>query len=118
MAVPFDPLLICPALIGRAPHLETPDRLLTLAASGHGQIALVAGEAGVGKSRLVAEIEKHAIAQGYAVLRGRCFEADRSLPYAPLLDLLRVDLPAYTPEAIAPALGPVAAQLVGLLPEY
>src|SRR5262245_41163041 len=103
MAMPFNPLLICPALIGRAPHLEVLDRLLTLAASGHGQIALVTGEAGVGKSRLAAEMETHAVAQGFAVLRGRCFEPDRSLPFAPLLDLLRVDLAAYTPEAIAPA---------------
>src|SRR2546425_851594 len=98
MAVPFDPLLICPALIGRAPQLETLDRLLTQTASGHGQIALIVGGAGVGKSRLVAEMETHAVAQGFAVLRGRCFEPDRTLPYAPLLDLLRVDLAASTPE--------------------
>jgi len=57
-----------------------------------GQTALIAGEAGVGKSRLVAEISARARGRGRAVMQGRCFEPDRALPYMPLLDLLRTYL--------------------------
>ena len=47
--------IVCPALIGRTPSLEALLRLMEQACGGHGHILLIAGEAGMGKSRLVAE---------------------------------------------------------------
>src|SRR5262249_41403696 len=56
---------------------------------GEGHIALISGEAGIGKSRLVSEVKTNAVTQGFLLLQGNCFPRDVSYPYAPLLDLLR-----------------------------
>ena len=64
-------------------------RLWLDACAGRRGAALVTGEAGIGKSRLVAEALAGLDAERARVLRGRCFEPDRALPYAPILDLLR-----------------------------
>jgi hypothetical protein len=50
---------------------------------------LLCDEAGIGKSRLVAEMKTFALARGFQCLQGHCFPADLSCPYAPLLDLFR-----------------------------
>jgi DNA-binding NarL/FixJ family response regulator len=117
MAAPFETSVICPVLIGRELQLAALGRLIAQAYRGHGQTALVAGEAGIGKSRLVAEIKRHAVQQGFAVLQGRCFEPDGVLPYAPLLDLLRAFVAVQPPNDVAELLGTTAAELVKLLPE-
>ena len=74
-----------PVVIGRHQELATLDALLN---GGRG-VLLISGEAGIGKSRLAREAVAHAAARGYRVLQGACFDRDQSLPYAPLLDLLR-----------------------------
>ncbi len=48
----LDRPVVCPVLIGRAPHLEVLERYLKQAVENRGQTLLIAGEAGVGKSRL------------------------------------------------------------------
>jgi DNA-binding NarL/FixJ family response regulator len=89
MHTPLDKPIVCPITIGRDPHLAAVDRLLDQLIAGSGQTLLVAGEAGIGKSRLVAETKARAAERGVLVLQGQCFETDRSLPYAPFVDLLR-----------------------------
>src|SRR5215472_18432397 len=89
MQTPLDKPIVCPITIGRDPHLAAVDRLLYQLIAGSGQTLLVAGEAGIGKSRLVAETKARAAERGVLVLQGQCFETDRSLPYAPFVDLLR-----------------------------
>jgi DNA-binding CsgD family transcriptional regulator/tetratricopeptide (TPR) repeat protein len=84
-----DSPIVCPITIGREAHLSAVDRLLDQLLSGSGQTLLVTGEAGIGKSRLVAETRVRAAERGTLVLQGHCFETDRSLPYAPFVDLLR-----------------------------
>ncbi|MBV9311069.1 MAG: AAA family ATPase, partial [Solirubrobacterales bacterium] len=79
-----------PLFIGRTAELETFDRLLEAAASGRGGALLVAGEAGIGKSRLVAEIEARADRARALVLVGECLElADGELAFAPIVSALR-----------------------------
>jgi predicted ATPase len=89
MNAPFQTALVCPLLLAHEPQLAALDSMLTQAREGHGRTVLVSGEAGVGKSRLVAEVQVHAQQHGVVLIQGRCFEPDRVLPYAPLLDLLR-----------------------------
>jgi DNA-binding CsgD family transcriptional regulator len=117
MAVPFEHSIVCPVLIGRAPQLDALERRIALARDEHGQVALIVGEAGIGKSRLVAETRARAVEHGFAIFQGRCFEPDRALPYAPLLDLLRAFLAAHIVDEIADALGSSAAELAKLLPK-
>jgi len=111
------PPLVSPILIGRDPQRAALLRCLDAAATGHGQTVLVAGEAGIGKTRLVAEGVARATARGALVLQGNCFEPDRALPYAPLLDLLRGFLLPRPTDEIASLLGDAAPELAHLLPE-
>jgi DNA-binding CsgD family transcriptional regulator/tetratricopeptide (TPR) repeat protein len=125
VVVPFTQSIVCPILIGRRAHLDTLIQFMEQAYRGHGQTVLISGEAGIGKSRLVAETIRHsrpsevqAESQAALILEGRCFEPDRALPYAPFLDLLRSFLSMQSPNEAAELLGPNAAELVKLLPEF
>jgi DNA-binding CsgD family transcriptional regulator len=118
MAVANHTPIVCPVLVGREHELAVLEHQLSGALAARGHTVLLTGDAGVGKSRLAAEIRVRAASRGMAVLQGRCFEPDRSLPYAPLIDLLRACLGARAPAAVPEALGPLAPHLVGLMPEY
>jgi DNA-binding CsgD family transcriptional regulator/Tfp pilus assembly protein PilF len=74
----------------------------------------VCGEAGIGKSRLVAEAKAYAEAPGFLLFQGNCFQMDSSYPYAPLLDLLRASV---VPTSDAPDLDPIVLEFARLLPE-
>jgi DNA-binding CsgD family transcriptional regulator len=76
-------------LVGRAAELSRLQGLLTAAAAGRPVVALVSGDAGVGKTRLVAELAAGARERGFTVLVGRCAELADSVPYLPLADALR-----------------------------
>ena len=87
--------------VGRARELSTLLDLLTQVEAGHGQVAGIVGEPGVGKSRLVFEL-RGAIG-GVTYLEGRCLSYGRSIPYLPVLDLVRAGcgiLDADSPEAV------------------
>jgi len=76
-------------MVGRDGELS---RLLTLlddAEAGRSVAALVSGDAGVGKSRLVREVAQLAAGRGFTVLSGQCAELGDSVPYLPLADALR-----------------------------
>jgi DNA-binding NarL/FixJ family response regulator len=76
-------------MVGRDGELG---RLLTLlddAEAGRSVVALVSGDAGVGKTRLISEITRLAAARGFTVLSGQCAELGDSVPYLPLADALR-----------------------------
>jgi DNA-binding CsgD family transcriptional regulator len=117
MAAPFETPIVCPSLIGRERQLDLLSRLVEQVRARRGHTGLIAGEAGIGKSRLLAELKPTAIAQGLAILQGRCFEPDRVLPYAPLLDLLRDWLSGRTAHEVADILAEHDATLARLLPE-
>lgn len=82
---------IAQRLVGRQAELEVIQAHIDAALGGEGQVLVASGEAGVGKSRLLAELARRfsAAAPNALVLTGNCFEGDRALAYAPLLDLLR-----------------------------
>lgn len=117
MAVPIDMPVLCPVLIGRAASLEALVRLLADAAGGRGCTVTVSGEAGIGKSRLVAEARSAAVARGFTVVQGNCFETDRVCPYAPIVDLLRAFCDAHPPSDLVSGLGPSGGELLQLVPE-
>jgi class 3 adenylate cyclase/DNA-binding CsgD family transcriptional regulator len=98
-------------LIGRARELDELDGYLRRAAGGRGGLALVAGDAGVGKTRL---LEESLDRSGTLVLRG--IAAERATPpYGPLVAALRDGLRAL-PEALA-VVGHLTPHLTHLLPE-
>src|SRR6266480_2315402 len=117
MEILFSTPIICPVLIGRRAELTTLHLLIDQARSGKGQIALLSGEAGIGKSRLLAEAKTYATAQGFLLLQGQCFPTDPSCPYAPLLELLRSHFATSSPEQVATEMGSLAPALSPLLPD-
>ena len=112
----FDKSVVCPVLIGRESDLQRLDGLMTQSQKGSGQIALIAGEAGIGKSRLVKEVKGRA-PEGTLILEGQCFQTDSALPYAPLLDLFRNYFATHDKEDTARVLTASGSQLVHLFPE-
>ena len=73
-------------LIGRTGELAELEAAFAAASDGHPSIAFVAGESGVGKSRLVSELSARAKARGARTLCGECVElGEGELPYAPLV---------------------------------
>lgn len=82
--------LPCPALIGRANDLAALHLLVDQAGKGQGGVALISGDAGIGKTRLIAETTAYAASHNVLPVQGTCFPADVASPYAPVLDLLRI----------------------------
>jgi DNA-binding NarL/FixJ family response regulator len=99
------------ALIGRDAERRWLHVALEAAAGGDGRVALLAGEAGVGKTRLADDL---AARPGPTVLRGRA-EATAGPPYAPLAQALRAHLRA-APGCLAGA-GALRDRLAMVLPE-
>src|SRR5689334_3283264 len=116
MSGPLYQSVLCPVLVGRAPLVAALERLTERTGAGRGATALLAGEAGIGKSRLVTEVRGRAGRRGMTILVSHCFEPNRVLPYAPLFDLLR-GLPGGQCRNHMHTLGPAAGDLAALLPE-
>jgi len=108
---------LTPVFVGRSEELRRLDDALAAAQRGDGRCVLVSGDAGIGKSRLIAEMDAVARERGFSTLTGRCFEQDRSFPYAPLIDMLRPFFAHGAGADLLDAMGPRAAELVKLLPE-
>jgi len=109
--------VVCPTIVGRDAELGAVRAVLDRARGGAGQVALIVGEAGVGKSRLLRAMIDEARRDGYFVMRGASYESDSSIPYAPLLDLVRLFAESASPALVGHVLSPAAAELVTLFPE-
>ncbi|MBI2215865.1 MAG: AAA family ATPase [Candidatus Rokubacteria bacterium] len=81
-------------LIGRDADLDRVRRALEEARHGDRRIAVVLGEAGIGKTRLVEELAADAVRRGWRVLIGRAHESERLLPLNPWSDAIRPALAA------------------------
>ena len=107
-----------PVFVGRRDEIASLVALLQRAQGGEPGVAIVAGEAGVGKTRLVAELAGHAAGAGFTVLTGHCVELGaEGLPLAPLIDALRALARTTAPDELAEVLGPARRGLGRLLPE-
>ena len=79
-----------PVFIGRLDELEVLRAALRRAVDGQSGATLLAGEAGVGKTRLVSEFAELARTEGAEVLQGGCILlGDGALPYAPVIEAMR-----------------------------
>jgi class 3 adenylate cyclase/tetratricopeptide (TPR) repeat protein len=75
--------------VGRDAELEQLRRAQQLAGNGHGQVAAIVGEAGVGKSRLVYEFTHSHRLRGWLVLESASFSYGKATSYLPVIDLLK-----------------------------
>jgi DNA-binding CsgD family transcriptional regulator len=107
-----------PRFVGRHAELTRLETMWkTVVADEAAATVLISGEAGVGKTRLVAELQSR-LGQPSLVLTGSCIEVvDRALPFGPIVQALRSlhrDLDPVTFDAV---IGPARDELAVLLPE-
>ena len=80
---------MCPVLVGRDDLLALGDRRLRAGLDGTGHLLFLAGEAGIGKTRLLGSIERRASALGFRTVRGGTYPGDIEVAAAVFLDLAR-----------------------------
>jgi tetratricopeptide (TPR) repeat protein/MoxR-like ATPase len=77
------------AFVGRREELELLRSRLASALAGHGQVVAIAGEAGIGKSRLVFEWRRSLPPDEILLLEGHCHPHGTSLPFHPVIEIVR-----------------------------
>jgi DNA-binding SARP family transcriptional activator/tetratricopeptide (TPR) repeat protein len=102
--------------VGRGPELRRLHAAWTDARQGRRRTVLVAGEAGIGKTRLVTELATLAEQDGAVVLAGRC-DQHLGVPYLPLREAVGRQLATYPSERLRTLLGSRTAALVRFWPE-
>ncbi len=103
--------------VGRERELAELLRGLEDALGGSGRLFLLAGEPGIGKSRLAEELVVRAKARGARVLVGRCWEAGGAPAYWPWVQSLRSYVREADREELRAQLGSGATELAQILPE-
>ncbi|HYY18848.1 MAG TPA: AAA family ATPase, partial [Streptosporangiaceae bacterium] len=107
--------LRCPVVIGRGAETDALRTALGTAEGGLGGVMFLVGEAGIGKSRLAAELAAEARARGAVVLAGRAVPGGSSSPYRPLTEALLQALRSGSYPADG-ALAPWRAALRAIIP--
>ena len=103
--------------VGRDRELAVLLAALGDARSGRGQLVVVGGEPGIGKSRLAEELAGRARAEGAEVHWGRAWEDGGAPPYWPWVQVLRACIRDRSAEQLADQLGPGASEIVQLVPD-
>lgn len=83
------PPLVGPPLVGRAATLERLRAAIDAAGQGRVRVVAIEGEAGIGKSRLVAETTAEVLRSGGRVMAGYAYESEQILPFAVWADAVR-----------------------------
>jgi predicted ATPase len=112
------PRISSPVLVGRAGEVARLRAALQRAAAGQPATVVVAGEAGVGKTRLMGELLRQASELGAVALTGGCLDVgDGVLAYAPLVEALRSLAGLLDPEELERVLDGARGELARLVPE-
>ncbi len=104
--------------VGRAGELAALTADLDAAVGGRGGVVLVAGEPGIGKTRLAEELAARASGRGAVVLWGRCWEGAGAPAFWPWVQVIRgyVQAQAEDPASLRHDLGAGAADIAQLVP--
>ena len=91
-------------------------RLVDEARQGKGGVAVVSGEAGVGKTRLVQEVAEEAKARDVFVLVGHSYEGEASQPYLPYVEMMETAARVVPSDRFREALADDAPEVAKLIP--
>ncbi|HEY7983534.1 MAG TPA: AAA family ATPase, partial [Ktedonobacterales bacterium] len=104
------------AFVGRPDAGEALEAQWTAVRAGDLRVVLLAGEPGIGKTRLAMELARAAHEQGATVLTGSCHEEVRA-PYQPFVEALRHYIACCAPAELTVQVTPRRAQLAAIVPE-
>jgi hypothetical protein len=108
-----------PTFVGRVEELELLEAAKRRAATTEPAVVLLGGEAGVGKTRLVAELAARCATTGTRVLNGGCVPVgEGALPYAPIVEALRTLLADVGAQEVRKLAGPSWPELAPLAPGW
>lgn len=103
--------------VGRERELDLLCDAFSRAAAGQGQVVFIAGEAGIGKSRLLAELRQRLAGKPFRWVEGRCASYGMGTPFLPVTDALRRYLEIEDSDDEASATGKITAELERLGPD-
>ncbi len=103
--------------MGRQRELAELRAALDDAIGGHGRLAMLVGEPGIGKTRAAQELASHAETLGVQVLWGRCYEEQGAPPYWPWLQVLRSYVQNQAPKQLKAEMGSGAADIAEIITE-
>ncbi|MFQ6027939.1 MAG: AAA family ATPase [Dehalococcoidia bacterium] len=103
--------------VGREREMDALGAALQEVLSGHGQLVLLVGEPGIGKTRTAQEFARAAASQSFQVHWGRCYEEEGTPPYWPWVQILRSYLQQTDCEQVATDMGPGAADIAEIVSE-
>ncbi|MCH8297591.1 MAG: AAA family ATPase, partial [Chloroflexi bacterium] len=87
------------------------------AQSGHPRLEMLAGEPGIGKTRIAEELALYATKQGAQVLWGSCYEGDGAPPYWPWVQPIRDYVACTDPDQLRAEMGSGAADIAQIVPQ-
>ena len=103
--------------VGRQPEMAELRLALDGALSDQGQLVMLVGEPGIGKTRTAQETTSYAGAPGFRVLWGRCYEGEGAPPYWPWVQPIRSYVQSTDPDQLASFMGAGTADLAEIVSE-
>jgi len=103
--------------VGRSEERASLRRLVERATAGTGALALIAGEAGLGKTRLVEETAREARARGMFVVHGQCRDMEGAPPYLPFVEAIEYGLTVTAHEVFKSAMGESGPEIARFVPK-
>jgi class 3 adenylate cyclase/tetratricopeptide (TPR) repeat protein len=103
-------------LVGRGKELEKLELQVEMVVNGKGSIVNVIGEAGIGKSRLIAEMKKHKAMRRVALFEGRAISIGENLSFHPIIDIFKQWARIRKDDGEAMALGKLEVAVSRLFP--
>lgn len=82
-------------LVGREKEINRLKNQFDKASIGNGNVCLVRGDAGTGKTRLVEELKEYVVSQGGLFLGSKCYERESSEPFAPFKEIINKYVNSY-----------------------
>lgn len=109
--------MIYSEMVGRNKELDRLELQVMKAVNGEGSVVNIIGEAGIGKSRLIAELKKREVMKRVTLLEGGAISIGRNLSFHPIIDLLKQWARIRADDGEAMAFGKLEAAVRNLYPE-
>ena len=104
-------------IIGRDQEMAALRAAIDAALGGEASLVMLAGEPGIGKTRLAEEAGVYARQRGAHVLVGHCYEGEAASPYSPFVEAIREYVSTRPGDALKAEMGDGASVVAKLVPE-